>query len=62
LDRMKEAVGDAGIRGQHPGHVMRSSVYTRARLNRGKTTLLSLAVIAGMALASRGTRRGDGRP
>jgi NAD(P)-dependent dehydrogenase (short-subunit alcohol dehydrogenase family) len=62
FDRMKEAVGDDGIRTQHPGRVMRSSVYTLARLNRGKTTLLSLAVIAGMALASRGTRRGEGRP
>lgn len=54
--------GDARVRGGHPGHVMRSSVYTQARLNRGKTTLLSLAVLAGMALASRGARRGNGHP
>jgi NAD(P)-dependent dehydrogenase (short-subunit alcohol dehydrogenase family) len=52
--------GDIRVRGGYPGHVMRSSVYTRARLNRGKTTLLSLAVIAGMALASRGGRRPGG--
>jgi short-subunit dehydrogenase len=62
FDRMKEAAGEARVRGEHPGHVMRSSVYTRARLNRGKTTLLSVAVIAGMVLASRGARRRDGRP
>jgi hypothetical protein len=54
--------GDSRIHGRHPGHVMQSSMYTRARLNRGKTTLLSLAVLAGMALASRGGRRGNGHP
>ena len=54
--------GDSRIRGRYPGHVMQSSMYTRARLNRGKATLLSLAVLAGMALASRGGRRGSGHP
>jgi hypothetical protein len=37
-------------------------MYTRARLNRGKATLLSLAVLAGMALASRSGRRANGHP
>nr|MBA3554243.1 hypothetical protein [Gemmatimonadales bacterium] len=51
---------DGRVHGGYPGHVMQSSLYTKASLNRGKT-LLGLAVIgAGMALASRG-RGGNGR-
>ena len=54
--------GHGKVHGGHLGHVMQSSIYTTARLNRGKTTLLSLAVIgAGMALASRGGRAQGGR-
>ena len=45
--------GDSRIRGTYPGHVMTSSVYTSARLNRGRT-LLGLAVVgAAVALLDR---------
>jgi NAD(P)-dependent dehydrogenase (short-subunit alcohol dehydrogenase family) len=51
---------DSRVRGGYPGHVMESSLYTKASLHRG-TTLLGLAVIgAGMMLASRAGRGGDG--
>jgi NAD(P)-dependent dehydrogenase (short-subunit alcohol dehydrogenase family) len=54
--------GDAQVHGAYPGHVMQSSLYTSARLNRGKATLLGLAVIgAGMALASRNGQPRNGR-
>lgn len=49
--------GDVRERGDQPGHVMRSSLYTKARLNRGKTLLGLAAVGAGVALAM---RRRDG--
>jgi NAD(P)-dependent dehydrogenase (short-subunit alcohol dehydrogenase family) len=49
--------GDARVYGNYPGRVRQSSLYTRGRLNRGKT-LLGLAVVgAGLALAT--TRRGN---
>jgi len=52
---------DGRVHGGYPGHVMQSSLYTKASLNRGKT-LLGLAVIgAGMALASRGRGGNGGR-
>ncbi len=45
--------GDGRLYGNYPGRVMKSSLYTKARLNRGKT-LLGLAVIgAGLTLATR---------
>lgn len=45
--------GDGRVRGNYPGRVLKSSAYTTARLNRGKT-LLGLAVIgAGLLVASR---------
>ena len=50
--------GDGRVHGDYPGRVLQSSLYTKARLNRG-ATLLSLAVIgAGIALASRPSRSG----
>ena len=50
--------GDARVHGNYPGRVLQSSLYTRAKLNRG-ATLLGLAVIgAGIALASRSGRSG----
>ena len=50
--------GDGRIHGDYPGHVMQSSLYTSARLNRG-ATLLALTVLgAGLALASRPGRSG----
>ncbi|MBA3260632.1 MAG: SDR family oxidoreductase [Gemmatimonadales bacterium] len=52
---------DGRVHGGYRGHVMQSSLYTKARLNRGKT-LLGLAVIgAGMVLASRGRGGNGGR-
>lgn len=51
---------DSRVRGGHPGHVMQSSLYTKASLHSG-TTLLGLAVIdAGMMLVSRAGRAGNG--
>jgi NAD(P)-dependent dehydrogenase (short-subunit alcohol dehydrogenase family) len=51
---------DSRVRGGYPGHVMQSSLYTKASLHRG-TTLLALAVIgAGMMLVSRVGRGGNG--
>jgi NAD(P)-dependent dehydrogenase (short-subunit alcohol dehydrogenase family) len=50
--------GDGRVHGDYPGRVLQSSLYTKARLNRG-ATLLSLAVVgAGLALASRSGRSG----
>jgi len=44
---------DGRIRGGHPGHVMKTSAYTEARLHRGKA-LLGLAVLgAGLFVAKR---------
>ena len=44
---------DGRVRGGHPGHVMKTSAYTEARLNRGKA-LLGLAVLgAGLFVAKR---------
>jgi NAD(P)-dependent dehydrogenase (short-subunit alcohol dehydrogenase family) len=40
--------GDSRVRGKYEGHVMRSSVYTSARLNRGKT--LMTVALAGAAV------------
>jgi NAD(P)-dependent dehydrogenase (short-subunit alcohol dehydrogenase family) len=52
--------GDARMRGGYPGHVRESSLYTTARLNRGKT-LLGLAVVgAGLAMAARAGRGHNG--
>ncbi|HEX6106506.1 MAG TPA: SDR family oxidoreductase [Gemmatimonadales bacterium] len=53
--------GDGRVRGDYPGRVRESSLYTKARLNRG-ATFLGLAVLgAGLALASRsGRSEGDG--
>jgi NAD(P)-dependent dehydrogenase (short-subunit alcohol dehydrogenase family) len=52
--------GDARVRGNYPGRVMETSVYTKARLNPG-ATLLGLAVAgAGLALLSGRGRRGNG--
>jgi short-subunit dehydrogenase len=45
---------DGRVRGNYPGRVMQRSLYTEARLNRGKA-LLGLAVLgAGLLVASRG--------
>jgi len=45
--------GDSRVRGRYPGHVMTTSAYTGARLNRGRT-LLGLAVVgATVALLDR---------
>jgi len=45
---------DVRVDGRYPGRVLRSSAYTEARLNRGKT-LLGLAVLgAGLLVSSRG--------
>ncbi|HVK00478.1 MAG TPA: SDR family oxidoreductase [Gemmatimonadales bacterium] len=44
---------DGRVRGGHPGHVMKTSAYTEARLHRGKA-LLGLAVLgAGLFVAKR---------
>jgi NAD(P)-dependent dehydrogenase (short-subunit alcohol dehydrogenase family) len=44
---------DGRVRGGHPGHVMKTSAYTEARLHRGKA-LLGLAVLgAGLIFANR---------
>ena len=44
---------DGRVRGTYPGRVMKTSAYTEARLNRGKT-LLGLAVLgAGLLVANR---------
>lgn len=44
---------DGRVRGGHPGHVMKTSAYTEARLHRGKA-LLGLAVLgAGLFVANR---------
>jgi hypothetical protein len=52
--------GDGRIHGNYPGRVLQSSLYTKARLNRG-ATLLSLAAIgAGLMLVSRGRSGGNG--
>jgi NAD(P)-dependent dehydrogenase (short-subunit alcohol dehydrogenase family) len=52
--------GDGRIHGDYPGHVLQSSLYTKARLNRG-AALLGLTVLgASLAFASRG-RGGPGR-
>jgi NAD(P)-dependent dehydrogenase (short-subunit alcohol dehydrogenase family) len=45
--------GDGRVRGSYPGHVMRSSAYTKARLSRGPA-LLGIAIVgAGLAYAAR---------
>jgi NAD(P)-dependent dehydrogenase (short-subunit alcohol dehydrogenase family) len=52
--------GGARMRGGYPGHVMESSLYTKARLHRGKT-LLGLAMVgAGLAMAARAGRGNGG--
>ena len=60
--------GDGRVHGDYPGHVMQSSLYTKARLNRG-VTILGLTVLgATLALAARnpdgnrGRRDADRRP
>lgn len=50
--------GDGRVRGDYPGRVLQSSLYTKARLNRS-ATILGLTVLgAGLALASRSSRSG----
>ena len=50
--------GDGRVHGNYPGRVLQSSLYTKARLNRG-ATILGLTVLgAGLALASRSGRSG----
>lgn len=49
--------GDVSERGEYPGRVMGSSLYTKARLHRGRTLLGLAAVGAGVAWAM---RRRDG--
>jgi len=52
--------GDARVRGNYQGHVMKSSAYTQARLHRGQT-LLGLAIAgAAVALLDRAGVFGDG--
>jgi len=52
--------GDARVRGNYQGHVMKSSAYTLARLHRGQT-LLGLAIAgAAVALLDRAGVFGDG--
>jgi NAD(P)-dependent dehydrogenase (short-subunit alcohol dehydrogenase family) len=45
--------GDSRVRGSYPGHVITSSAYTDARLNRGRTLLGLAAVGAAVALLGR---------
>ena len=52
--------GDARVRGRYEGHVMQSSLYTKARLHR-RGTLLGLAIAgAAVALLDRAGAFGDG--
>ena len=52
--------GDGRMRGGYPGHVMESSLYTKARLHRGKTLLGLAAIGAGLAMAARAGRGNGG--
>lgn len=49
------------VHGDHEGHVMRSSAYTKASLNPGRTALALAAVGVGVALAARRGLFGNGR-
>lgn len=52
--------GDGRVRGHYPGHVMKSSAYTKAALSPGKALLGLAALGVGVALATR-SRRGNGK-
>ena len=52
--------GDASVRGHYQGHVRQSSVYTRARLRRGRTLLGFAVAGAAVALLDRAGVFGDG--
>jgi NAD(P)-dependent dehydrogenase (short-subunit alcohol dehydrogenase family) len=49
--------GDSRVRGNYQGHVMRSSAYTSARLNRGKALLTFALAGAAVLLLDRAVRR-----